>query len=444
MPEAAESPERLRILVTGAGGFIGRHLVAALRAAGHEVVGAARDPAAARRLYPEIEWRGVDFNRALAPADWAPVLQGVDAVVNCAGILQSARGNDVHRVHTTAPIALFQAAEAAGIRRVVQVSALGAEAGAGSAYAASKERADEALAASRLDWVVLQPSLVYARDSYGGTALMRAMAALPYVVPLPGRGRQAFQPIHMADLAAVAVALMAPGAPVRTRLVASGPEPLDLRQILAGYRRWLGFGEARFLPVPMSMIRLAARLGDGLRWLGGTGALCSTAVAQLEYGNAAQPDPRLAAMGIRPRRFADALTAEPAGVAERWHARLYFLRPALRWSLGLFWLWTGIATALLYPRAGSEQLMAEAGIPPALFGATFWLGSAFDVAVGLALLARWHVRRVAAVAIFATVVYLVWLSLTMGALWLHPLGALSKLVPLVAAMAAMAAIEEDR
>jgi uncharacterized protein YbjT (DUF2867 family) len=444
MPDGSENRAGPRILVTGASGFIGRHLVAALRAAGHEVVGAARNPAAARRLIPDIEWRRVDFNRALTPADWVPTLTGIGAVVNCAGVLQSSRGNDIRRVHALAPIALFQAAEAAGIRRVVQVSALGADAAAGTAYAASKQRADDFLAASALDWVVLRPSLVYARDSYGGTALLRALAALPWIVPLPGDGRQAFQPIHMADLAAIVAGLLAPDAPNRTRLVAAGPEPLSLRQLLAGYRRWLGLGEARFLPVPMALVRLLARLADGLRWIGGTGALCSTAVAQLEYGNVAVAEPRIAAMGIRPRRFADVLAAERAGVAERWHARLYFLRPALRWSLGLFWLWTGLATAFLFPRAGSEALMAEAGIPTPLFGATLWLGFAFDIAIGVALLLRWRVRPAAALAISASIAYLALLSLTMGALWLHPLGALGKLVPLIVAMAVMAAIEDDR
>lgn len=441
-PPPAEADRR--VLLTGASGFIGRHLVAALRAAGWQVVGTARNLKTARRLIPDIEWLRADFNVDVTAAAWASRLRDIDVVINCAGILQSSRGNDVRRVHTDAPLALFQAAEAAGIRRVIQISALGAEAAAGTAYAASKENADRFLAGTGLEWIVVQPSLVYARDCYGGTALFRALAALPLVVPLPGHGRQAFQPIHMADLTAIVVRLLDPQAPLRTRLPAVGPAPVRLAEILAAYRRWLGFGEARFLPVPMALIRLAARVADGLRWLGGRGAFSSTAVRQLEYGNTADPDPRVAALGVVPRRFADGLAQEPAGLPERWHARLYFLRPALRWSLGLFWLWTGIATALLFPRSESAALMSQAGIPKALHGLTFWLGCAFDAAVGLALLSRWQVKPAGLVAIAATLGYLGLLSLSLGSLWLHPLGPLSKLVPLTVAMAVMVAIEDDR
>jgi len=440
-PEA-EVPRR--ILVTGASGFIGRHLVAALRQAGHEVVGVGRNLGSARRLIPDIEWRHADFNKHVTPEAWRPRLAGIDAVINCAGVLQSSRGNDIERIHTAAPIALFRAAEAAGIKRVIQVSALGAEAEAGTAYARSKESADAFLATTSLEWVIVYPSLVYARDCYGGTALFRALAALPWLVPLPGDGRQAFQPIHMADLAAIVVGLLGPKAPLKSRLVAVGPEAVSLARILAAYRRWLGFGKARFLPVPMPLIRISAHIADGLRWIGGRGAFSSTSIKQLEYGNTADPDPRIAALGVRPRRFADGLAWEPAGVPERWHARLYFLKPALRWSLGLFWLWTGIATAFLFPQVESEALMAQAGIPQALHGATFWLGSAFDAAIGLALLLRWRVKAVGLLGIVATLGYLALLSATTGSLWLHPLGALSKLVPLIAAMAVMVAIEDDR
>lgn len=443
MAEAKTEVPR-RVLVTGASGFIGRHLVAALRSAGHQVVGAARDAKTARRLISDIEWRQVDFNRNVTIQAWTPLLAGIDAVVNCAGILQSSRGNDIHRVHTAAPIALFRAAEAAGIKRVIQISALGAEAAAGTDYAASKESADAFLAGTSLDWVVVYPSLVYARDCYGGTALFRALAALPLAVPLPGDGRQAFQPIHMTDLAAIVVRLLTSKAPSRTRLMAVGPAPVSLAEILAAYRRWLGFGEARLLPVPMALVRLAGRLADALRWLGGRGALSTTSVKQLEYGNTADPDPRISALGVTPRSFVEGLAREPAGVAERWHARLYFLRPALRCSLGLFWLWTGLSTAFLFPRPESEALMRQAGLPEALYGPTFWLGSAFDMAVGLALLWRWRVKAVGLLAIAATLGYLVLLSATMGSLWLHPLGALSKLVPLIVAMAVLVAIEDER
>ena len=234
-----------QVLVTGAAGFIGRHLVARLRAEGHEVVGSARNLEQARRIIPDIEWRAGDFNRDTTPEAWRPRLAGISAVINCAGILQSGRVDDIDKVHTTGPVALFEAAKEAGISRVIQISALGAEAAAGTAYATSKESADAQLRGMALDWVVVYPSLVYARDCYGGTALFRGLAALPFILPLPGDGEQAFQPIHMNDLAAIVARLLAPSAPSRINVIAVGPEVVSLREILLAYRRWLGLKSAR-------------------------------------------------------------------------------------------------------------------------------------------------------------------------------------------------------
>ncbi len=76
----------MRILVTGAYGFIGSHIVTGLRSAGHEVVGCGRDTALGPRLHPDIEWLACDFNRDTSADVWRPRVTGIDAVVNCAGI----------------------------------------------------------------------------------------------------------------------------------------------------------------------------------------------------------------------------------------------------------------------------------------------------------------------------------------------------------------------
>jgi len=99
----------LKVLVLGAGGFIDGHAAAALRAAGHQVV--------AGRL---------DFERAAKPEDWLASVQGMDAVVNAVGIIRESGGRTFNALHYAAPRALFDACASAGVRRVLQVSALGA------------------------------------------------------------------------------------------------------------------------------------------------------------------------------------------------------------------------------------------------------------------------------------------------------------------------------
>ncbi|HEY4997789.1 MAG TPA: complex I NDUFA9 subunit family protein, partial [Usitatibacter sp.] len=269
----------MRILLVGAAGFIGREVFAALVKRGHRVVPGVRDarsapPFGLERAIP------VDLDRDVGVEAWTPRLAGIDAVVNCAGILQESRNRSIDAIHRLAPIALFDACERAGVRRVVQISAISAEREAGTAYALTKLAADDHLRASTLDWVVVRPSLVVARGAHGGTALLRAMAALPFAIPVPGEGAQRFQPIHVDDLSSVVANAVETDDLVRRTIDAVGPDVVTLREILEDYRRWLGLGETRVVSIPRGIVHAVTRIGDRLG-----GPLNSTALAQLEHGN---------------------------------------------------------------------------------------------------------------------------------------------------------------
>jgi uncharacterized protein YbjT (DUF2867 family) len=286
----------VKILLTGANGFIGGYLMSALIRAGHEVFPAVRRPAETDRMLARPASIKVDFNAATQPADWMPHLAGIDAVINCAGILQGRPGQSIDAIHARAPIALFEACRAAGIRRVIQISAISAEPAAGTGYAATKYEADSYLAKMDLNWVIVRPSLVYAQGAYGGTALFRAIAALPFAVPLPGSGSQQFQPIHMDDLTESILRIIAQPDIRRLIIDPVGPEPIPLRQIFTDLRQWLGFAPVPMIPVPMVLVGLAARIGDLLG-----GPLNSTAMRQVMFGNSGPVGPFTAATGIAPR-----------------------------------------------------------------------------------------------------------------------------------------------
>src|SRR5262245_4628625 len=147
----------MRVLVTGAYGLIGAAIVVRLHQDGHEVVGAGRSVAEAARRYPFIRWVTADFGRLTEPEAWQPLLAGIDAVVNCAGALQSGPRDDLHRVHVAAPLALFAACEQFGPRRLIHISAIGADRAGPTEFAQGKGEADAALAASALDWLILRP-----------------------------------------------------------------------------------------------------------------------------------------------------------------------------------------------------------------------------------------------------------------------------------------------
>ena len=114
----------MNVLLLGADGFLGRHLQIALETAGHTVRRGVHRPV---RRADEI---AVDYARDVDPGAWRGRLTGVDAVINTVGILREGRGRRFDAIHDQAPRALFAACREAGVRRVIQVSALGADAGA--------------------------------------------------------------------------------------------------------------------------------------------------------------------------------------------------------------------------------------------------------------------------------------------------------------------------
>ena len=140
----------MNVLLTGASGFIGGHLARALRAAGHLVIETRRDAGAVTSAVQ------ADFTRDLSARDWLPKLVGVDAVINAVGILREHGQQSFECIHKRAPQALFTSCVAAGVRRIVQISALGADRGM-TRYFLSKRAADDYLATLPLEWTIVRP-----------------------------------------------------------------------------------------------------------------------------------------------------------------------------------------------------------------------------------------------------------------------------------------------
>lgn len=284
-------PPRPAVLLTGATGFIGRHLHAALTRDGHRVV------AASRRT-------GADFMRMLAAADWRPWLDGVQAVVNAVGLIGESDGRTFEALHTRAPVALFDACRRAGVRRVIQLSALGADATAFSAYHLSKRAADDHLRSLGLQASVLRPSLVYGPGGASTAALLR-LAGLP-VVPVPGDGGQRIQPVHVGDVVdAVRRCLADPHEGGTVDVV--GPEAITFAEWLQALRGAAGRPPATLLHVPGPLVRIAIGLARPFHPMARLDTL-----RMLEAGNTADPAPFARLLGRAPRAATPECLAELA------------------------------------------------------------------------------------------------------------------------------------
>ena len=426
----------MRVLVIGATGLIGSAVCARLRVDAHDVIGAVR-PGTARQSPALVE---IDVAKATDASHWDCLLEGVDAVVNCAGVLQRGPNESPEAVHSTGIAALFRACEAQGIRRVIHFSAIGVDRGAVSQFSASKMAGDQALMALDLDWVILRPSVVLGRAAFGASALMRGLAALPVVPVMPNSGP--LQVVALDDVVDTVAFFLAPEAPRRAVLELVGAERLSFEAVVAKYRQWLGWKPARRIDLPRLMGNLLYRIGDIAGLFGWRPAMRTTARLEIARGAIGDPSDWEEMTGISPRTVAQALAAEPVSVQERWFAKVYFLKPLVFLTFGLFWIVTGLVSLGPGWNIGMSLMRgAGAGI---LSGPGVIAGALADIAIGLAILyrptARWGLYAALALSGF----YLVSGTILAPELWRDPLGALLKIFSLMALNLIALAILKER
>jgi uncharacterized protein YbjT (DUF2867 family) len=429
-----ESP---MVLLLGASGFIGREIAARFLAAGYRVRAGARDPVALARRMPALEIFECDLNLIDDPSFWVPHLDGISAAINCAGILVASGHQDIDAIHGIGPATLFAACEEAGVRRVIHLSVPAPNFTTGTAYARTKQDAEQDLMARDLDWLILRPSLVVGRGAHGGTAVLRAIAASPWLL-LPGDGDQSFSPITMEDLCAVMVAAVSEGVPARERLDLGGPEVLTLNEVVRALRAWLGFGARKATSVPGWLMRALAKAGD----LVSSSALNTTLLLQMEVGNAVPAEATRRVLGREPERLADFLARCPSQTQDRWHAHLFLLRPALRATLALVWLASGLVgvfsdeahAVMAGATHASESLarMTAVGLGLVDIGVAGLIVGPFD---------RLRVDQLQFLLVSGYTVASLWL---IPSALMDPLGGLIKNLAVLATISVSIAIAEDR
>ncbi|WP_372526233.1 complex I NDUFA9 subunit family protein [Piscinibacter sp.] len=247
------------ILVLGGTGFVGRSVCEKLveRSGGADgpITVPSRHPARAGDLLtlPTVE---VDAANLYDDAQLARLVAGRDAVINLVGILH---GNDAdfRRVHVDLPTRLARACTAAGVRRLVHVSALGADANAPSMYLRSKAAGEAALLGAGLDLTLIRPSVIFGEHDRFMNRFAALQAVLP-VLPLAGANAR-FQPVWVEDVAAAIVDSLDQHWTVGQTIECVGPRVATLRQLVLMAGRWSGHARA-VIALPYVLGRLQAAL----------------------------------------------------------------------------------------------------------------------------------------------------------------------------------------
>ena len=421
------------ILLVGPTGFIGSRLLETLREAGDEVVCGVRPGV----VVPGCRSIDVDFARDHAAGDWLPRLSGIDTVINAVGILRESSAASFQALHVDGPTALFRACVEAGVKKVIQISALGADLHAVSGYHLSKKRCDDVLAALPLRWVIVQPSLVFGEGG-ASAAFFTRLAALP-VLPLPGDGDQHIQPVHADDLCECIVRLIGTNAHDRSRVAAVGPRPVTLREFLDVLRRSLGFPSARVLPVPMPLVRLAAAAGSFVPGV----LLDRESLGMLVRGNVASPAGITAVLG-RPPRSIEAFVTGASAAAMANDARLSWLLPLLRSSIAIVWIVTAIVSFGVYPVEGSYALLARVGLTGAAAAVALYGAAALDLAFGIGIFILRDRRWLWRAQMLLIVGYSMMIAVYLPEQWLHPYGPMLKNLPMLAAILMLHEFEKPK
>lgn len=289
------------ILVTGANGFVGRHLVRRLAAAGQDVRAMVRDRAAYTSA-PGVDVVEADITK---PDSLRAAVAGVEVVVHCAAItgnIKEPYRNAYDIVNRGGSENLVAAARAGGVQRIVAVSGLGTRPAPRGTYMATRWGLEEGVRNSGIQWAILRPSVQFGGGAEFVAALARLIRKSP-IVPLLGGGRLRFQPIWVEDVVTCIERSITDDAFLGKELTIGGSEQLTFKEVLQAIGT--AVGKKRLLaPLPLPIARMQARLFTAVMR---HPPLTPATIELFSFDNIADIDAVEKIFGFKPRGFREHL-----------------------------------------------------------------------------------------------------------------------------------------
>ena len=425
-----------RVLLLGASGLIGRFVTDDLRTRGFHVIGVARKFSASQRI------SSFDLEMPLLAMDMAALARllsehEIDVVVNCLGVLQDGPGSDTAAVHRDFVGRLLQAMGYSGCAvRLVHISIPGTADDDRTAFSTTKRAAEALIAASGRAYAILRPGFVVAPSAYGGSALVRALAALPIDLPAD-EAATPFQPVTVEDVAATIAFLAArdvgDAAVKAVTWDLMQPERISLGGVIDQFRFAFGAANMPRVTLPSFLLDLGARCGDLVNRLGWMSPMRTTAIAELRRGVRGDPQAWMDATGIVPKTITEAIGRHAATIQDKWFVRLFLIKPLGIASLALFWTLSGfIALVISFP--ATRAILDSHGFPSAIAAPFAAVTSLMDMSIGVLIAFRRTCAAGLVAGIFVSLGYMAGTALLTPDLWIEPLGALVKTGPAIVLM----------
>ena len=286
------------ILVTGGSGFIGRRVTSRLAEGGNSVRVLARGQRRADQP------SGVEVVRGdvVSGEGLSEAMSRVEKVIHLVAIIRESGSQTFEAVIRQGTERLVEAAKVAGVKKLVYVSAIGAQDDPYYPYLHAKWAAERVVALSGLKYTILRPSIIFGE----GDEFINALAGLVRynpVVPVAGDGKTKFQPLWVDDLVTCIVACLDEEAHGGQTLEVGGPEHLTYEDILDIVKEALGKKRLK-AHVPLAVMRPLAQM---MEWVLPKPPVTRDQLKMLALDNIAETDSMMRGFGVQPRRLADSL-----------------------------------------------------------------------------------------------------------------------------------------
>lgn len=261
----------VRILVTGASGFAGSHIIEGLLTAGYSVRGLSRSIPAANRKNSQVDYIvkvDVGDKSTMTPA----MFKDISAIIHLVGIIQETKnGQTFQRIHVDGTRNVVEIAKSAGFNgRFIYMSAIGASADAPAEYSRTKYAAEQIVISSGFPYTILRPSLIMGKDGefvaqmaelvrYGGLPVK-----IPFpVIPVPGSGNNKFQPIYIDDLTACVVKALQDNSTANQIYEIGGATQVSFNELIRGFSHSLKVRKP-MVHAPSSMLKVVAGVMESI------------------------------------------------------------------------------------------------------------------------------------------------------------------------------------